>query len=107
MKKNPESIRTPAGLEWKLMQRLPRLTLIGLLALLALWALVQVWPFGGDPGKVGHNLRIFDFVMIGLASFHLTMALTVALGCFIVMVMKGPQYTSDSYPVQDAEQPQP
>jgi hypothetical protein len=29
----------------------------------------------------------------------------VAIGCVVVMIMKGPQYTSDSYPVQDADRP--
>ncbi len=107
MKKNPDSIRAPAGLEWKLMKKLPRLTLIGLFGLLALWGVAQLWPFEGSPEKVAHMLRTFNYVLIGMASFHLTMVLTVAIGCFIVMIMKGPQYTSDSYPVQDAERPKP
>ncbi len=105
MKKNPDSVRAPAGLEWKLMKKLPKLTVVGLLGLLALWVIAQAWPFDGDPEKIAHMLRTFNYVLIGLAIFHLTMVLTVALGCFIVMIMKGPQYTSDSYPVQDAERP--
>ncbi len=105
MKKNPDSVRAPAGLEWKLMKKLPKLTLIGLLGLVAVWGIAQVWPFEGDPEKIAHMLRTFNYVLIGLAVFHVTMVLTVALGCFIVMIMKGPQYTSDSYPVQDAERP--
>ncbi len=87
------------------MKKLPKLTLIGLLGLLVLWGVAQVWPFAGDAGQVAHSLRTFNYVLIGMAIFHVTMVLTVALGCFIVMIMKGPQYTADSYPVQDAEQP--
>jgi hypothetical protein len=105
MKKNPDSIRAPAGLEWRLMKKLPRLTLIGLLVLLVLWGGVHLWPFEGNPEQVARMLRTFNYTLIGLAIFHVTMVLTVAIGCFIVMIMKGPEYTSDSYPVQDAEQP--
>lgn len=105
MRKDPNSIRAPAGLEWRLVRRLPKLCLAGLLALLLAWLLSLVLPFDGDPQEVARNLRTFNYTLIGLAIFHLTMVLTVAFGCLIVMIMKGPQYTSDSYPVSDAERP--
>lgn len=105
MRKDPNSIRAPAGLEWRLVRKLPKLCLAGLLALLLAWLLSQVLPFDGDPQEVARNLRTFNYTLIGLAIFHLTMVLTVAFGCLIVMIMKGPQYTSDSYPVSDAERP--
>lgn len=106
MKKNPDSIRVPHGLEWTLMKKLPKLTLLGLLLLLAFWGLARFLPFEGDPEKIAHTLRKVDYVLIGMATFHVTMALTVAFGCLIVMIMKGPQFTSDSYPVQDSDRPQ-
>ena len=34
-----------------------------------------------------------------------TAAFTVAIGCLIVMIMKGPAYVADRYPLSDAEQP--
>ncbi len=105
MKKNPDSIRAPAGLEWRLVRKLPKLALLGLLALLALWGLVHAWHFDGDPQDIERKLRTFNYMLIGAAIFHITMVITAALGCLIVMIMKGPQYTSDSYPVEDAERP--
>ncbi len=105
MKKNPNSIRAPAGLEWRLVRKLPGLCGIGLLLLLLAWVLGMVLPFDGDPQDIARRLRTFNYTLIGLAIFHVTMVLTVAFGCLIVMIMKGPQYTSDSYPVQDAERP--
>ncbi len=105
MKKNPNSIRAPAGLEWKLFRKLPTLGLAGLLVLLLAYGLSLVLHFDGDPAEIERGLRTFNYTLIGLAIFHVTMVLTVAFGCLIVMIMKGPQYTSDSYPVQDAERP--
>jgi hypothetical protein len=40
---------------------------------------------------------LFDYTMIGLVSFHWTLVATVAIGCFIVRVMKGPAYVADAY----------
>ncbi len=105
MKKNPDSIRAPAGLEWRLFKKLPKLTALGLLALLALWGAVHLWPFDADSHELVRHLRTFDYMLIGMAIFHISMVVTVAIGCVVVMIMKGPQYTSDSYPVQDAERP--
>lgn len=105
MKKNPDSIRAPAGLEWTLFRKLPKLTLLGFLVLGLIWGMARLWPFEGDAIAIAHKLQTFDFALIGLAIFHLTMVVTVAIGCIVVMIMKGPQYTSDSYELQDADKP--
>ncbi len=105
MKKNPDSVRAPAGLEWRLFKKLPGLAALGLLMLLALWGASAVWPFDGEAQQVARMLRTFHYTLIGLAIFHVTMVITVAIGCLVVMIMKGPEYTSDSYPVQDADRP--
>lgn len=34
-----------------------------------------------------------------------TAAFTLTIGCVIVMLMKGPAYAADEYPLPDAEQP--
>lgn len=105
MKKNPDSIRAPAGLEWRLFRKLPRLTLLGLCVLGGMWLVLRLWPFAGDAAFIVHKMQTFEYALIGLTIFHLTMVFTVAFGCVIVMIMKGPQYTSDSYELQDADRP--
>lgn len=35
------------------------------------------------------------------------LVLTAAIGCAIVILMKGPIYTADSYPTPDADRPAP
>jgi len=93
MKKNPDSVRAPAGLEWRLFKKLPRLAALGLLVLLALWGVSAAWPLDGDAQQVARMLRTFHYTLIGLAIFHVTMVITVAIGCLVVMIMKGPEYS--------------
>lgn len=47
----------------------------------------------------------FEFIMIGVVILHWTLVLTVAIGCGIVMLMKGPNYKADSYPMPDSDEP--
>ncbi len=105
MKKNPDSVRAPAGLEWRLFKNLPRLALLGFLVMGAAWLGLRLWPLEGDAALIAHKTQTFDYALLGLAIFHLTMVFTVAFGCVIVMIMKGPHYTSDSYELQDADRP--
>jgi hypothetical protein len=37
--------------------------------------------------------------MFGVVALHWALVLTLALGCFIVRVMKGPAYVADAYPL--------
>ena len=46
-------------------------------------------------------LRIYS--RIGLVVLHWTRVLTVALGCIVVMVMKGPGFVAGAYPPPGCE----
>ncbi len=46
-----------------------------------------------------------DILAISVLVLHWTAVLTVAIAAFIVMVMKGPAYVADAYPVEDSESP--
>jgi hypothetical protein len=37
--------------------------------------------------------------------FHWSLVVTAAIGCAIVMVMKGPAYAADSYTVSHSDRP--
>lgn len=105
MKKNPDSIRSPAGLEWAILKRLPRVTL-GLFALLMLgWFAVNQWAWEGSAREAAASLRQAEFFLLGLGIFCLTMLFTVLIGCVVVWIMKGPQYTADSVPMVDSDRP--
>lgn len=105
LKKDPHSIRSPAGLEWRIWKKLPLIWLVGTVVPLVLagatWYFSPAQPDGArDPA-----IMRFEFVMIGLVILHWTLVLTVAIGCVIVMLMKGPNYKADSYPMPDSDEP--
>ncbi len=107
LQKNPRSIRSASGLEWTLWRKLPLIALLGTaLPVLALLAL-HIWADPQASASQARWLQMADFIVGAVVVFHWTMVLTVAIGCVIVMIMKGPGYMADSYPVSHSDQPRP
>jgi hypothetical protein len=103
MRKLPGFRRSPSGLEWTVLRRLPMITLVGTIALVV-GALVAEFSLGGDPA----GAKLATTTQIALASvlvLHWTVALTVALLCVIVLIAKGPAYVADAYPLIDSDRP--
>ena len=44
------------------------------------------------------DLLLLTYRLIGLVVLHWTLVLTLAIGCAIVIVRKGPAYVADAYP---------
>jgi hypothetical protein len=105
LQKIPNSIRTASGLEWRLWRKLPKIALLGtVLPLVGLGVLHWM----NDPQASAAQarwLQMADYFVGAVIVFHWTMVLTIAIGCIIVMVMKGPGYMADSYPVSHSDQP--
>jgi hypothetical protein len=94
----PGARRSPPGLEWKLLKRLPAILLVGTAVpvgvALALW-----WAAPSPPSPADErDLLLMAFRVAGVLLLHWTLVLTVAIGCVIVIVMKGPGYVADAYP---------
>lgn len=99
--------KSPPGLERVILRRLPAILWQGT-ALLVLCGLVaQFWPWEGTPAQVFTRITSLHIGFISLLILHWTVVLTVAIGAFIVMVMKGPAYVADAYPLEDADTPSP
>ena len=98
-KRLPGQVPTPAGAERVVLRGLPRILLIGTL-LLALPPLAARLLTDMAPG-----LAMVDIYCVSLIVLHWTVVFTVGIGAFIVMVMKGPAYVADAYPLSDAERP--
>ena len=101
--KLPGFQRTPAGLEWTVLRRLPMIALAGtVLPIVA--ALVASVVLGGDPASA----KLVVTIQILLASVLVllwTAVFTVALLCVIVLIAKGPAYVADAYPLIDSDRP--
>jgi hypothetical protein len=93
--------RSPAGLEWQIWKRLHVVLAVG--TALPLLASAAAYVLDGlDPAT--HNARAveqFFYVMVGIVVLHWTLVLTLAIGCVIVMLMKGPAYVADAYLMEE------
>jgi hypothetical protein len=99
--------RSPAGLEWQIWQRMHVILAAGTLLPLMASAAIYVWD-GLDPSTQSPRaVEQFFYVMVGLIVLNWTLVLTLAIGCVIVMLMKGPAYVADAYvmeePTRDSE----
>ncbi|MEO0002546.1 MAG: hypothetical protein RLZZ22_238 [Pseudomonadota bacterium] len=99
--KLPGFQQTPAGAERVTLRHLPRIAWLGTLLLLlpSLLARLAIWlDFSLEsPGMV-------DIYVISLIILLWTVLFTVGIGAFIVLVMKGPAYVADPYPLNDADE---
>lgn len=105
LKKIPNSVRAASGLEWKLWRKLPIIAVLGTLLPLVVLGLMHGLADDPNSATTQRMLQLADIVVIGVLVFHWTMVLTVGIGCVVVMVMKGPGYTADSYPVSHSDTP--
>lgn len=90
--------RAPTGVEWTLWRRLPAILLAGTalpgLAALGLWAAA-----GAEPAWLSErHLWMWLYGLAGVVVLHWTLVFTLAIGCVVVMIMKGPAYVADAYP---------
>lgn len=94
----------PPGLEWQILRKLPGVTLVGLMLPVALAVLVRILP--PEPGvNLAKHIKSVDIFAIASAITFFTAVFTVAIGCIIVYIMKGPAYVADAYPLQHSDRP--
>jgi hypothetical protein len=101
----PGYIRTPYGVERSILRRLPSIAVAG--SVLPGIALIALWLTQG-PDVTAAQQRDFwqlAYMVLGFVILHWTLVFTVAIGCVIVMIMKGPAYVADAYPVSHSDQP--
>lgn len=94
----------PPGLERAILRRLPKALIVGTLIPVSLSGLVRIMPrpAGVDAAKAILDVDIFAFAS---ALTLWAAVLTVAIGCIVVVIMKGPAYVADAYPVAHANRP--
>jgi len=105
--KLPGFARSPAGLERVVLRRLPAILLAGSLVLGLPSVIARVIPWHGTAADALVRIATVDIVVTGVVILHWTAVLTVAIAAVIVLVMKGPAYVADAYPLPDADRPSP
>lgn len=104
--KLPGFQRSPHGLEWAVWKRLPAVlgwgTAVPLAAAALLW-----WSAPRQPALAAADADrlLLTYQLAGLVLLHWTLVLTVAIGCIIVLLMKGPAYVADPYPPPGRDRP--
>ena len=106
LRKLPGFLRTPAGLEWQLLKRIPAMMVVGTLLPFLASMSARFWmPEGVSEADLARRIQQFDFSMIGLVILIWTLILTLTIGCVVVWLMKGPAYVADGLEVSHSDQP--
>ena len=100
--KLPGFTRSAPGLEQSIWRRRPAILLWGRLLPLLLAGMNRLLaPAPPLPGSNEAELLLWDYTTWGVVALHWMLVLTLAIGCFIVRVMKGPAYVADAYPLPE------
>ncbi|MCY7307835.1 MAG: hypothetical protein LH632_17200 [Rhodoferax sp.] len=94
----PGFTQSAPGLEWTIWKRLPAILFWGTAVPLALAA--AFWFASPDlsTSAQDRDRLLMVYMLIGLVVLHWTLVLTVAIGCVVVILMKGPAFVADPYP---------
>jgi hypothetical protein len=92
-------------LEWVLWRRLPFILLVGVSVPSAVALTAWLLGLGDVDAATQRDLTQWVYMMVGLVILHLTLVLTLAIGCVIVMLMKGPAYVADPYFLDGTQEP--
>jgi hypothetical protein len=105
LRKLPNSVREAPGLEWTILKKLPATLLFGTLLPLAMSLANRFFAPQGSAAEIAKYIKSVDIMAIATAVTVWTAVLTIAIGCFVVLVMKGPAYVADAYKLDDSERP--
>lgn len=94
---------SPAGLERKILRSLPAALTVGL-AILVLPSLILRLT-GYSSWDVSQSVSMVDIYAMGAVLFYCNVIAFIFFAALIVMLMKGPAYVADAYPLDDAEAP--
>ena len=101
----PGSRTEPAGLERKILRRLPLIALAGTAACISISLLARLMWWGDDSNETLRSLQMIDIWVIAAVVLHWTVIAVAAIYAVIIFVMKGPAYIADRYELPDEDAP--
>ncbi len=90
--KLPGHVQTTSGYEWLVLKKIPRIFLI----CTALPCAVMLTLYLGN-ASINREQEQVIYLCLGLLFTAWFFIGTVAIGCVVVMIMKGPAYVADPY----------
>lgn len=90
--KLPGHVQTPSGFEWVVLKKLPRILLVST----ALPCAVMLMLYLSNP-SISRDQEQLIFLCLGLLFTAWFFIGTAAIGCVVVVIMKGPAYVADPY----------
>jgi hypothetical protein len=106
-KKLPGFRRAPPGLERKILRLIPKVFVVGTVMIFLPSLVARLWHMDDAHHLFSKFITTIDIYAFALLSVLWTALFTVGLGALIVMIMKGPAYVADAYPLIDADKPRP
>jgi hypothetical protein len=91
-KKLPNSARYPIGIEWPLLKKIPLIFLVGTLLISAPAITIYF-----KSAEISANQYRIIYASLGLWFTFTFFVGVVAIGCVLIMLMKGPGYVADAY----------
>jgi hypothetical protein len=107
LNKLPGSFREAPGIEWVILKKLPLVLAAGTLLPLIISLANRFIHSAETATHIVKYLKLVDILLIATVVTVWTAVFTVAIGCFIVLIMKGPAYVADAYELVDSERPKP
>lgn len=101
----PNSVQCQPGLERYILRRIPWALPVGAAVILTPSAVLRISGWGMHPQELGAIVAKVDMLALGLLLLYWNLMVALTWGALIVMVMKGPTYVADSYPLIDADSP--
>jgi hypothetical protein len=105
LRKLANSRREAPGLERVMLRKLPVILLGGTLIPLFFSVASRLYPPERAATQIARHLKTVDILSIATVLTVWTVVFAVAIGCFVVVLMKGPSYVADAYDLVDSERP--
>ena len=105
LNKLPGYKTAPPGKERWILRQVPFWTLMGSLSILMPSILIRFFPNQPQATGISGSPGFIDILVIATLICYWIALFTIVIGAYIVVLMKGPAYVADAYPLEDSDRP--
>ena len=96
---------SPPGKERWILRQSPWWVLMGSFSILMPSILIRIFPAQSQGVGIAGSPGFIDILVIATLICYWIAIFTIVIGAYIVVLMKGPAYVADAYPLEDADKP--